>query len=439
MTIGIGIGIGIVVGVIALASTILEYINYQIFRDTKIKIITDPVNNKKPHHSSKFSKRWTRYFIEDNNILQLLFDTYYRNLNFNNIDVKDILLIVYEYTGDITPEVTNIVIKKLEEKGVIFNKPLQDIDKTIEDIKNTGLNGTIDTFHVNGRTKLMPVYKPLVSNIMLQIVYGYTYMNFRRCKFEITDTPENIRYYYKCKDATKPTVVIFPGIGIGPILYKKFINKINGSVMIVDIPNVNVCHHYFTDKVFVDIIYHRTIEQLRRHDIKSVIIFGHSFGTLNSTNFIHNNLKTHDVNIEKIFLADPICFFSGYARLYASVYRYLQNPQRTVSNRIIYDTVLGDIGNQYMFYRQLKPYLGTYYFSVEDSDSVEESNDFAEIQKKTIVMAAQRDSYINYPELWSHLAKFFPHITRENYFGYHGDFILNENVFTQGALYINNK
>lgn len=370
--------------------------------------------------------------------MQLLFDTYYRNLNFNNIDIKDVLLIIYEYTGDLNPTTVTAIVNKLQENGVKFSENIQDAYTLIEDIKKMGTNDVVNTFHINGRTKLIPIYKPLVHNVILQMVYSYTYMKFRRCNFEINDTPENIRYYYCEKNTTNPTVIIFPGIGIGPILYKNFINKINNSVLIVDIPNVNICHHYFTEKVFFNIIYQRTIEKLASHNIKSIIIFGHSFGTLNSTNFIYNNLKTNDICIEKIFLADPICFFAGYARLYASIYRYLQNPQRSVTNKISYNAVLGDVGNQYMFYRQLKPYLGTYHFSIEDSDSHTDKKIYEEIQKKTTVIAAQRDSYINYPDLWAHLSKFFPYITRENYFGYHSNFIFNADVFTPVADCINN-
>ena len=210
----------------------------------------------------------------------------------------------------------------------------------------------------------------------------------------------------------------------------------DNSILIVDCPNVNICHHYFTDKIFLNTIYKRTIDYLKELEVDSVILFGHSFGTINATNFIYNNLKAESITIKKIFLADPICFFAGFARLYASIYRYLNTPQRSLMNRFWFNMLHGDIGNQYMFYRQLKPYIGTYHFSIEDDDKQEDKEKYEEIQKNTVVFAAQQDSYVNYPTLWSHLNKFFPSIIKENYYGYHGDFIFNENTYERVANYI---
>lgn len=437
MVLGTGVIVGISVGVPALVCIILECINYKIFADRKKKVLAGSVNTRKPHHSSTFTKRWTKYFMEDDHILQLLFDTYYRNLDFNNVDIKDILLIIYEYAGELKPKTVNMIIHKLEEKGVHFKESIDDIEVLVEEIKQMSMDDVVNNFHVAGRARLIPKYKPLICNLLLSAINGITYYKFINSGYTYTETPENIRFYRLEKDNDRPTVVVFPGIGIGPSLYKSFIDEIDNPILVVDVPNVNICRHHFTEKIFLNVIYRRVIEQLNRHGVQSVILFGHSFGTVNSTNFIYNNLRSRDTVIEKVFLADPICFFAGYARLYASIYRYLQNPQRTIVDRFTTDMMLGDIGNQYMFYRQLRPYFGTYHFSVDETDDPEEQKRYEDIQSKTVVMAAQRDSYINYPTLWSHLKKFFPKITRENYYGYHSHFVFKSEVFTRVSNYIN--
>lgn len=425
------IAIWVVIVVCALA----ECINYSTFRSRKRKVLEGSVNNDKPHHSSKFTRRWTRYFTEDDNVLQLLFDTYYRKLDFNNFNIKDILLLIYEYTGDLKPKTVNTVIKKLENKGIKFSHDVND-KNLIKEIKSMGIDDVVDSFHIIGRTKLIPVYKPLICNVLLKLIHSYTYYSFVWDKYTVTQTPENIRLYYLKKSVTKPTLVVFPGIGIGPVIYKNFINSVDCSILIVDCPNVNVCHHHFTDKILLNVIYRRTIDHLKTNNIESVILFGHSFGTINVTNFVYNNLKTEDIDIRKIFLTDPICFFAGFARLYASIYRYLNTPQRSMRDRFWFNMLHGDIGNQYMFYRQLRPYLGTYHFSIEDTDKKEDKEKYKNIQEKTVVFAAQRDSYINYPTLWSHLKKFFPYVTRENYYGYHSEFIFDKDTYGKVADYI---
>jgi pimeloyl-ACP methyl ester carboxylesterase len=256
--------------------------------------------------------------------------------------------------------------------------------------------------------------------------------------YTITQTNEKIRFFYLQGSLSKPTLVLFPGIGIGPMPYKKFIDLVDNSILIVDCPNVNICHHYFTDKIFLDVIYRRIIEYLKNLEVESIILFGHSFGTINVSNFIYNNLKSESVIIKKIFLVDPICFFAGFARLYASIYRYLNTPQRSITNRFCFNMLHGDIGNQYMFYRQLKPYIGTYHFSIEDDDEQEDKEKYEKIQKNTVVFVAQKDSYVNYPTLWYHLNKFFPLVTKYNYYGYHGDFIFDKNTYEIVVNHIKN-
>lgn len=414
----------------AIVLGLLELANYRSFLSTKKELEQGSVNNDKPQSDNKFSSHWTQYFLEEEDILQVIFDTHYQNIDFNNVDIKDILLMIYEYTGDLREDVVDAVIKKLQGKGVKFiNDNIQNKELLINDIKGMSMDEVVDSFHINGRTKLIPIYKPLFVCATLKMIYWYTHYQYRWSGYQITTTPEDIRFFYLEQNRNRPTIVIFPGIGIGPVLYKRLADKFTNSVLIVDVPNVNICHHYYTRDIFLNKIYRRTMNHLNKLEITDIVLLGQSFGTVNTTNFIQNNLrKSEGITIKKVFLADPICFFAGFARLYASIYRYLNTPQRSMINGFLIKMLLGDIGNQYMFYRQLRPYIGTFYFNENKIESPEMNEKYVALQRKTTVFAAQRDAYIKYANLWAHLNKFFPHINKQSYYGYHSYFLYDDDV-----------
>ncbi|KAI9296802.1 alpha/beta-hydrolase [Neoconidiobolus thromboides FSU 785] len=297
--------------------------------------------------------------------------------------------------------------REVEEFEYIINlfKEERKEDKTqevIKDIKCMSLN--LDDVEYE--------HKPLISYLIIYIIQSIGSILLKLIGFrEEYCSTSNLKiwllepksYYTKSKE--KPIVFIH-GVGIGLIMYLRFIIKIRLSypdrrVILVEVPYVSLTMtnqigtrdntiHYF------DILFHR-------YNILDCQLIGHSYGTIIASWLIQD--RPHYVN--QVQLIDPVCFLMWESDL---IYNFLYKPRDDLISTLAYYFLSKDLFMANVFYRHFNWYENLLF--LQDLNNIPCNVYLSE--KDWIISANKIHSYIeefnhNRENIKVHIMKEFTH------------------------------
>jgi hypothetical protein len=206
---------------------------------------------------------------------------------------------------------------------------VKTIEKKIDYTFDNGKNSSIYMLRF-GNNNIRTKWKPAIYYASIYIIKWSLYMILKWQGYKCFRSEKSgVLYFYK-QNKSATWNLFLHGFGLGVIPYKRIIDKISKGQNIIFpiLPNISNLefHSYFDilnyNVLFPDYKLWRDDFQMliKKFDIKSLNIIGHSFGTiLVSIAMKDINIKSY---INKIVMLEPVCFIDGCYK----IYRYINDP-----------------------------------------------------------------------------------------------------------------
>lgn len=399
---------------------IINYINY---------LKTMKFTKKKRYFTNKVSSKKLEDFLlndlnsnELENLIENSFShnvtdnhKYYSEIKINNIPRNKMFKWTTYYLyfkslwqlNDFEKENANHILNKIEEK----------LNLTFPDTENPHLY-----FLKFGGNRVECHYRPAFVDLILNGVKHCAYASLRLHGFKQYEMEQsNMKYFYYNNPKNKKTVLFIHGLGLGVTPYLSYLYKIKDKCNIIApiLPNIsNMDNRSIFQKINVDaffpsyeIIREDFKEMLNYHNIDSIDVIGHSFGTIMMGILIKDDELANKFN-KKVFI-DPVCFIDKSYQ----IFKYINeqgNADDSITNVVFNMLVYYDINIRYITQR----YLYGPEFWILDFDKLNNN--------KSLIVLSIKDSMVPSKSIYKRCCKYnVPCITVND--AQHADiFILDE-------------
>lgn len=315
-----------------------KYVHEKRYYKTKLNY------NKMEQYIKSLSKEELINWIKNSISYNFSDKNYYTNVPLDDIPQNKIIKWVsyqlyFKSMWQLNKEELNIsknMLKYLENK----------IDHKFKDVINDNIY-----FLKFGNNRVESIYRFLFVYISLNILKNIIYFVLACYGFKKYKTPNgNITYfYYECKKNTKTTMFLH-GLGLGITPYLSYIIHLSRAtnVIIPILPNISNMEFtsYFStlsnNNLFPSYKNWRldTKYIINHHNLKSIDIVAHSFGTI-ILGILLKDILLNKIIKKRIFI-EPVCFIDQSYK----IYRYINEPTTykndvisKIFNYLIYDDI----------------------------------------------------------------------------------------------------
>ena len=293
---------------------------------------------------------WVNMPKEYSNIIhknKILDDKYLMN-EFSDEELVEMIENLFNYDNDFTISFDSIKRDNMEEmiSEIVYFKDNRDfrikniVDKIEERLVYTfesGYNTELKTVKY-GRDRIQCNYQLGTINIIMFVIKIYTYSLMRYNGYKTFVSKNGIVYFIKKK--TKNVSYIYHGLGLGVLPYVDNLDSLDTSLVFALMPNISNIEN---DMIRIFPEKHLWIEDINeineKYEFEDINLIGHSFGTIICGYIIKSCME-----INKIVLVEPVCFFDGFWK----IIKYISNEKEN----ILYDMyIYNDIYLKYILHR----------------------------------------------------------------------------------------
>ena len=285
--------------------------------------------------------------------------------------------------------------EQIEYAANILFKIEEKIKTIFKDIDNDSIY-----FLKFGNNKMEPTYRPKFVSSSLSIIKDVCYYTLGVFGFTVNKLSEfGFKYFHYKHNTSKKNVMFIHGFGFGIAPYMTYLLHLRKkyNVFVIILPNLSNMeynnynmHMHNPKSIFPDYdMWRNDIKKLIiRHNISSLDVIAHSFGTIIFSILLNDPWIFAKVD-KKIFI-EPVCFIIKSYK----IFRYMNEPKEgdygftaKVFNELIYkDIYLRYVTQRFMY--------GPEFWQL----------DYAKLKNSSLVILSEKDQVVPTDELYEKLS-----------------------------------